>query len=76
LGSDLAASITCIAGPDADGTSKPVGLTYIGIAGPEGTQCHDFVLGGDRWSNRCEAAARAIQLLIDETHKLVPVIKA
>ena len=76
LGSDLAASITCIAGPDADGTSKPVGLTYIGIAGREGTHCHDYVLGGDRWSNRREAAAKAIQLLVDETNKLVPVAKA
>jgi CDP-diacylglycerol--glycerol-3-phosphate 3-phosphatidyltransferase len=76
LGSDLAASITCIAGPDADGTSKPVGLTYIGIAGPGGTHCYDYVLGGDRWSNRREAAAKAIQLLVDETHKLVPVVKA
>ncbi len=76
LGSDLAASITCIAGPDADGTSKPVGLTYIGIAGPGGTHCHDYVLGGDRWSNRREAAARAIQLLAEETNKLVPVAKA
>ncbi|MFI5061847.1 MAG: CDP-diacylglycerol--glycerol-3-phosphate 3-phosphatidyltransferase [Actinomycetales bacterium] len=76
LGSDLAASITCIAGPDADGTSKPVGLTYIGIAGPGGTRCHEYVLQGDRWSNRREAAATAIQLLVDETHKLVPVAKA
>jgi CDP-diacylglycerol--glycerol-3-phosphate 3-phosphatidyltransferase len=73
LGSDLAASITCIAGPDADGSSKPVGLTYIGIAGPGGTTCYDYVLDGDRWSNRREAAARAIQLLVDETRKLVPV---
>ncbi len=76
LGTDLAASITCIAGPDADGTSKPVGLTYIGIAGPGGTRCHDYVLGGDRWSNRREAAAKAIQLLVDEANKLVPVTKA
>ena len=76
LGSDLAASITCIAGPDADGTSKPVGLTYIGIAGPGGTHCHDYVLGGDRWSNRREAAAKAIQLLGDETNKLAAVAKA
>ncbi len=75
LGSDLAASITCIAGPDADGTSKPIGLTYIGIAGPGGTHCYDYVLRGDRWSNRREAATKAIQLLVDETHKLVPVVK-
>jgi nicotinamide-nucleotide amidase len=75
LGSDLAASITCIAGPDADGTNKPIGLTYIGISGPGGTHCYDYVLGGDRWSNRREAAAKAIQLLVDETHKLVPLAK-
>jgi len=76
LGSDLAASITCIAGPDADATSKPIGLTYIGIASPGGTRCYDYVLDGDRWSNRRTAAAKAIQLLVDETRKLVPVVKA
>jgi CDP-diacylglycerol--glycerol-3-phosphate 3-phosphatidyltransferase len=75
LGSDLAASITCIAGPDADATSKPIGLTYIGIASPGGTRCYDYVLDGDRWSNRRTAAAKAIQLLVDETRKLVPVVK-
>jgi CDP-diacylglycerol--glycerol-3-phosphate 3-phosphatidyltransferase len=75
LGSDLAASITCIAGPDADATSKPIGLTYIGIASPGGTRCYDYVLDGDRWSNRRAAAAKAIQLLVDETRKLVPVVK-
>lgn len=76
LGSDLAASITCIAGPDADATSKPIGLTYIGIASPGGTRCYDYVLDGDRWSNRRTAAAKAIQLLVDETRKLVPLVKA
>jgi CDP-diacylglycerol--glycerol-3-phosphate 3-phosphatidyltransferase len=75
LGSDLAASITCIAGPDADGTSKPIGLTYIGIAGPDGTRCYDFTFRGDRWSNRREATAKAIELLGDETRKLVAVVK-
>jgi CDP-diacylglycerol---glycerol-3-phosphate 3-phosphatidyltransferase len=76
LGSDLAASITCIAGPDADATSKPIGLTYIGIASSSGTRCYDYVLDGDRWSNRQAAAAKAIQLLVDEMRKLVPVVKA
>jgi CDP-diacylglycerol--glycerol-3-phosphate 3-phosphatidyltransferase len=76
LGSDLAVSITCIAGPDADGTSKPVGLTYIGIAAPGGTRCHEYVFSGDRWSNRQEAATKAIQLMTEETHKLVSTAKA
>jgi CDP-diacylglycerol--glycerol-3-phosphate 3-phosphatidyltransferase len=76
LGSDLAVSITCIAGPEADGTSKPVGLTYIGIAAPGGTRCHEYVFSGDRWSNRREAATKAIQLLSEETHKVVSTAKA
>lgn len=76
LGTDLAASITCIAGPDADGTSKPVGLTYIGIAAPDGTHCHDYTFTGDRWSNRQDAAAKAIELLLEEVRKRVPVSRA
>ncbi|HEY3196322.1 MAG TPA: CinA family protein, partial [Candidatus Dormibacteraeota bacterium] len=59
-------SITCIAGPDADGSDKPVGLTYIAIASARGTRCDEHVLHGDRWSNRREAAAQALRSLIEE----------
>ena len=31
-GADIAVSVTGIAGPNSDGTSKPVGLSYIAIA--------------------------------------------
>lgn len=31
-GADIAVSVTGIAGPDSDGTSKPVGLSYIALA--------------------------------------------
>ena len=71
FGSDFAASITCIAGPDADKTEKPVGLTYIAIAGPSGTTSHSYTLGGDRWSNRRTAAERALELLLGETREVV-----
>jgi CDP-diacylglycerol--glycerol-3-phosphate 3-phosphatidyltransferase len=64
LGSDYAASITGIAGPDADGTDKPVGLTFVGVAGPAGTRVERFDLGGDRWENRRQAAAEALKLLL------------
>ena len=60
----LAASITGIAGPDAEG-SKPVGLTYIAIATARGTTCSEYTFKGDRWANRRQAAAQALRLLIE-----------
>jgi CDP-diacylglycerol--glycerol-3-phosphate 3-phosphatidyltransferase len=64
LGSDYAASITGIAGPDADGSGKPVGLTFVGIAGPEGSGVERFDFTGDRWENRRQAATQALRLLL------------
>jgi nicotinamide-nucleotide amidase len=60
----LAASITGIAGPDAEG-AKPAGLTYIAVASARGTTCNEYRFKGDRWANRREAADEALRLLID-----------
>ena len=60
----LAVSVTGIAGPDAEG-GKPVGLTYIAVAGPRGTTCSEYRFKGDRRANRREAADEALRLLID-----------
>jgi CDP-diacylglycerol--glycerol-3-phosphate 3-phosphatidyltransferase len=59
----IAASITGVAGPDAEG-SKPVGLTYIAVATPRGTTCSEYSFKGDRWANRRQAADEALRLLI------------
>lgn len=64
FGTALAASITGIAGPDAEG-GKPVGLTYIAVATPRGASCNEYMFSGDRWSNRRQAAGQALRLLID-----------
>ncbi len=66
LGSDFAASITGIAGPDADGRGKPVGLTFVAVAGPGETRVERFDLAGDRWENRRRAATEALRLLLAE----------
>jgi len=60
----LAASVTGIAGPDAEG-GKPVGLTYIAIATPRGTTCNEYTFSGDRWANRRQAAGQALRLLLE-----------
>ncbi len=65
FGSTLAASVTGIAGPGADGTAKPVGLTYVGIASASGVTSHEYTFSGDRWSNRRQAAGEALRLLIE-----------
>jgi CDP-diacylglycerol--glycerol-3-phosphate 3-phosphatidyltransferase len=76
VGSDFAVSITCIAGPDADKSEKPVGLTYIAIATPTGTMSQSYTFGGDRLSNRRAAAERALELLLEETRKQASVGKS
>ena len=64
FGSTLAVSITGISGPGAEGTGKPVGLTYIGIATASGVASFEHHFSGDRWSNRRQAATEALRLLI------------
>jgi len=63
FGTELAVSITGIAGPDADG-AKPVGLTYIAVATARGTTCSEYRFNGDRWANRRQAADEALRLLL------------
>ena len=66
---DLAVSITGVAGPEADGTGKPVGLTHIWLAAPEGGSGRRFVFPGDRWANRRQAVSEALALLLDRVEK-------
>jgi nicotinamide-nucleotide amidase len=66
FGTDLAAGVTGIAGPDSDGSSKPVGLTYIAVSSTRGTAAHEYRFKGDRWSNRRQAAAETLRLLAEE----------
>jgi CDP-diacylglycerol--glycerol-3-phosphate 3-phosphatidyltransferase len=63
-GCDLAAAVTGIAGPGAEGTDKPAGLTYIWVVGPERSEGRRFVFDGDRWQNRRQAAEEALRLLL------------
>ena len=66
FGTDLAAGVTGIAGPESDGTNKPVGLTYIAVASDRGTSSHEYRFTGNRWSNRRQAALETLRLLTEE----------
>jgi len=59
---DIGVSITGVAGPGAEG-SKPVGLTFIGIAAST-SSTHQFQWTGDRWDNRRRSVVAALELLV------------
>jgi len=62
---DVAVSVTGIAGPTGATATKPVGLHYIGLSTPTGSWVRRYVWNGDRTENRHAAADAALQLLLD-----------
>ena len=68
FGTSLAVAVTGIAGPDSDGSSKPVGLTYIAVASESGASSSEFRFTGDRLSNRRQATEQALRMLIAAIH--------
>lgn len=65
LGASLAVAITGIAGPSGGTAAKPVGLTYVGLASPNGAEVRRFAWTGDRAANRLQTAEAALEWLIE-----------
>jgi len=64
-GATLGLSETGIAGPILGRSPKPIGTTYIALAGPDGTVCEDFQFDGDRDAIRKAIANAALQMVVD-----------
>lgn len=64
LGVDLGVSVTGIAGPGGATPAKPVGLTWVAVAGRAGTEARRSVGPGGRDENKRAAAIAALELLI------------
>ncbi len=62
LGTDWGISVTGLAGPDGDGSGKPVGLVYVAVSGKE-TQVRQCLFSGGRESVREQAAEAVLELL-------------
>ncbi len=64
LGADWALSVTGVAGPGGGTEEKPVGLVFVGLAGPDGTTAHvELRRGGTRDAIRSRSVTAALHLL-------------
>ncbi len=64
FGTDVALSVTGIAGPGGGMPDKPVGLVYIALSARDQEECHRFVWEGDREANKAHSAQAALELLM------------
>ena len=62
---DIAVAVTGISGPGGGSAAKPVGLTYVAVAGKDGAEVRRFLWSGDRAANREATARAAIELLLE-----------
>ncbi len=63
FGSDYGVSVTGIAGPESDGSGKPVGLVYIGLASAHGVSVRECLFTGSRSRVRRSASSTALDML-------------
>ena len=64
LGTDIAVSVTGIAGPGGGSAEKPVGLVWFGLSSARGASAERRVFRGDREAVRSAAVEHAMRLLL------------
>ena len=63
--SDVGVSTTGLAGPDGDGTGRPVGLVYVALDMEGFSYCRELHLAGERAEIRARAAHEALSMLLE-----------
>lgn len=65
LNTEIAVSISGIAGPGGGTPEKPVGSTWIGLATSNGEWARHFIWDGDRVENKHLSSEAALQFVLD-----------
>lgn len=66
LSSDIAVSVTGLAGPDGDEFGNPVGTVFIGYSDNSKTVSCEYHFSGDRETVRKQAAEAALCLILEQ----------
>ncbi|WP_229401173.1 CinA family protein [Micromonospora okii] len=66
-GADWGLATTGVAGPEPQ-DGKPVGLVYVAVAGPDGSEVRELDLDGGRDHVRSTAVIEALRLLAERIH--------
>ena len=67
LGTDVAVSVTGIAGPGGGSDIKPVGTVYIGFSGMSMNFAQHYIFEGDRESIREQTVLEALRTVLQQT---------
>lgn len=62
---DIAVSVSGIAGPGGGTPDKPVGTVWVGLATPSGEEARHFIWDGDRIRNKYLSSEAALQFILD-----------
>lgn len=65
FGTEIAVSVSGIAGPGGGTAEKPVGTTWIGLVAPGGMWARHFIWNGNREQNKHQSSEAALQLVLD-----------
>jgi len=65
FGSDVAVSVSGIAGPGGGTPEKPVGTTWLGLATSQGEWTRHLLWDGDREQNKKYSCEAAMQFILD-----------
>ncbi len=72
FGTDVAVSITGIAGPGGGMPGKPIGLTYIALSARDKEVCRRFIWDSDREGNKNRSAEAALEILVEYLRERAP----
>lgn len=64
-GAEAAVSVTGLAGPDGDGTGRPIGLVYVALDTDGFSFCRELHLSGSREKIREDAARAVFELILE-----------